>query len=121
MQLIESIRREQKLDQKISDSLLLISIIEKTDVEEKELNELKKKLSELDADPGFRRTIKRFNTLTQSQEDGLLYYGFDYKGDPDYEFSEELEKKFIEVEGEIRKLLSIAMKKVISQEIIINE
>lgn len=121
IQLIESIRRETKLDQKISDSLLLIEIIEKTDAEEKELEELKAYLKERDEDPGFRRTIRRFNTIMASQEDALLYYGHDYSGDPDYEFSAELEAQFVEVEGKVRKLLAIAMKKIISSEIIINE
>ena len=113
LRLIEDIRKEQFMDKKISDTMLLIDTLDQQKSQQENYDYLKR----LDEDIAFQRLVQKHNTLRTNQQDALLYYGQDYPGDQDYYYDEKLEVEFIKINKIIRNILSTTLKRLTSGEI----
>lgn len=119
LRLIEDIRKEERFDKKISDTLLLIDSCSEDIQENNEIIILLKYLEKMENNKEFMRSVKRHNKILQNQEDALLYYGQDYTGDTDYYYQQTLEDEFIQIDKKIRRILAIILKSLINETIMI--
>jgi len=117
LELIRDIRKEEKMDLKISNTLMLLDAIPISWQEKPIIKSTKKYLEKLNNNIALQRAIKFHNKLIDSHEDALLYYGTDYVGDIDYVFDEKLEQLFIQINNRINKALAEILNSIVTEEL----
>lgn len=117
MDIIKEIRSTDRIDRKMSDTIILINALGKDAFNKSKGKELMEYLDSLMKNSSFRRKINIRNKMMTDTEESLMYLGEDYKTDSPHIYDDALEDQIREIEDRIRGFLSIIIRELVSDEI----
>lgn len=115
-EIIKSIRETDRIDRKLSDTLILIDALDDETRKKLKTVPLKTYLNKFMRNSQFRRAVDIRNKMMLDTEEALAYLGTDYMTDPDHAYDEDLEEQIREIEEKIRSFLSQVYKELLNED-----
>lgn len=116
-EIIKSIRETDRIDRKLSDTLILIDALDDDTRKKLKTVPLKTYLNKFMRDAQFRRAVDIRNKMMLDTEEALAYLGRDYQTDTEHYYQEDLEEQIREIEEKIRSFLSQVYKELLNEDI----
>ena len=116
-EIIKAIRETDRIDRKLSDTLILIDALDDETRKKLKTVPLKTYLNKFMRNSQFRRAVDIRNKMMLDTEEALAYLGTDYMTDPDHVYQDDLEEQIREIEEKIRTFLSQVYKELLNEDI----